>query len=218
MKIIKFILALFFLVSTFKTVYCQVDCNCKYDFERTKQGWVVETDPSTLGAKSVNKSTIKPYCGKSSIQVTLNLSKEIEGHSQGEIRVDLRTHAPGDEIGPLNLDDKIITVYIYFPKEYEGLSHCPNGFQLFAKTVIKHKNRKDEWKSLYSSWYNATGLSEDWMRIRFKITNNPPDDYYIENGFDPTNVSFLGVKFGLGGEAPSNIKFEGDIFVDCVSW
>jgi len=211
-SIICLSLILFLIGAFFQEVYGQ----CRYDFETTEQGWVVESHPSTRGAISVGHSQLKTFSGNHSLMAKLKLSRRPDSLSQGEIRVDLRTDAPGDQFGPLNLAGKVVKVYVYFPKGFEGESNSPNGIQLFAKSIHTDSTGHNEIKSLYGYWKDASGQSGKWLEIKLLISEKPGPGIYIEKGFDPKSIGYIGVKFGIGGN--SNAKFEGDVFIDCVSW
>ena len=86
----------------------KVSGQCLYDFEKTKQGWVFETHHSTRGAVSAKRSKLKSFSAKYSLIVRLELSKNPKHLSQGEIRVDLRSHPPRNKFGPLDLDKKVV--------------------------------------------------------------------------------------------------------------
>lgn len=204
-----FVLGLFF---------CDAYSQFLYDFEMTKQGWVPESDSTTRGVISVNRTNLFHFSGKHCLKITLDLTKKVKGKHQGEIRVDLRTHPPKNQFGPLNLLGKTIKAYIRFPSEFEGESNSPNGIQLFVKSVQKDASGKEIWSSLYGLWYNATGHSNDWMEIHLPITNKTLEGMYKDKHFNPQKVCFVGVKFALGGESSPEVNFKGDVFVDCITW
>lgn len=187
---------------------------CQYDFEEGPSGWVVETHESTRGARSVDDSELKHYRGKSSLKVRLELSKEPDSRSGGEIHVDLKTQGPGDVFGPLDLAGKVVTARIWFPPAFEGEAHSPNGIQIFAKSV-KRESGQEVWGSLYSEWHDAKGHSDSWMRVRLPVTQETEG---VDGPFDPGNVRLIGLKFGLGGQASPSLTFSGEIYVDCVGW
>ncbi len=189
---------------------------CLYDFETTSQGWVVESYSSTRGALSVDQSKLKSFSGNYSLKVTLNLSRIPDSLSQGEIRVDLRSDAPGNQFGPLDLTGKIVWARVYFPKGFEGEANSPNGIQLFAKSVQTDSMGQEQSRSLYGYWKNASGQSGKWVEMKLLISDRPSAGIHVDKGFDPRSIGYIGVKFGVGGR--SNAKFSGDIFVDCISW
>jgi len=188
---------------------------CSYDFEKTRQGWVVETHKDVRGAKSATISDLISFSKQYSLKVTLELSKQSESTSNGEVRVDFRTHPPFEKAGILDLENCSITTYVNFPEEFEGAASSPNGVQLFAKSYEKDSNGNEIWGNLYGRWVNATGMSDEWVDIHLFISKDQDDDIYIKN-FNPKKVCMIGVKFGLGGNAPNDISFIGDVFVDCV--
>ncbi len=105
---------------------------------------------------------------------------------------------------------------MFFPKGFEGDSNASNGIQLFAKSVRVDSKGKEKWSNLYGYWVNAAGQAGDWMKIKLDVSDKKGD--YLDPGFDPKKVRFIGIKFALGGKVPSEVKFSGDILVDCVSW
>lgn len=209
---------LIFILLLIGSNFNEANCECLYDFEKDIQGWAVESHHTTIGASGVELSTIEKFSGDKSLKVKLNLSKESLSHSQGEIRVDLESFAPGDDEGPLNLDNKIVSAYVYLPREFGGESASPNGIQVFAKSVSVDSLGKEQWKSLYGKWYNAIGYSNNWIEVKLLISTKKKKGVYIEEGFDPKSIRFVGIKFALGGKASKNVKFSGDVFVDCISW
>jgi len=198
----------------------QQESQCLYNFENSRQGWVVESHRAVRGEVSsiLEPSKLTAYRGTWSLKLNLDLDKGGKKPSQVEIRVDLRTHAPGDQFGPLNLENKVVRVFVYFPYEFEGESNSPNGIQLFAKSVHKDANGKEHWRSLYGLWYNASGWGKQWLEVRLRISAEGGEGVYIEKGFDPKKVCYIGVKFGLGTNASPNSKFAGDVFLDCIYW
>lgn len=202
----------------------KANSQCRYSFENTREGWVVETDPSSSGVLSVESSKLKNFSGDYGLKANLKLSREPSQPSQGEIRVDLESFAPGNDVGPLDLDGKVVTVWIWFPKTYEGDPKSPNGIQLFAKSVEEDSTGNEQWSSLYGMWINAAGQSTNWMKISLKILGKNQiaqellKKMYVDENFNPKKVRFLGLKFAIGGKASRTTKFSGDIFVDCMSW
>ncbi len=191
---------------------------CLYDFEADRQGWVVESHSSTRGALSAERSNLKFSSGNYSLKVRLNLAKLPDSLSKGEIRVDLRSFAPGDQLGPLDLSGRIVKVKVWFPIEFEGEANSPNGVQLFAKSAHTDSRGQEQTRSLYGIWVDAAGQSGDWLEMKLLISDRPSDGIRVESGFDPKSIRYLGVKFGIGGNTSSKCKFLGDVFVDCVSW
>lgn len=192
-----------------------------YDFEQTIDGWVVETDSSSMGAVSVEQSKLFKYTGEKSLKVACNMQKADTTKTKGEIRVDLEVDPPNNSIqAPINLLNRTVIAYVRFPKEFQGESHSPNGMQVFAKTIIEDTTDQgdDKWPGLYSKWINATGKQENWIKITLTVKDNKLKGQHRDNGFDPTNVSIIGIKFALGDKASMNCKFKGDIFVDHVTW
>lgn len=216
-----FSLNLFIILSVIMAINttCQKNGQNVYDFERTREGWVVESHRAVGGEGTpvLERTELKANCGKYSLKLKLDMDRRGRKPSQAEIRVDLLTHAPGNQKGPLNLENRTVTAYVFFPKEFEGESNSPNGIQLFAKSTHKDKNGKEHWKSLYGRWHNATGSGGDWYRVRIDISANPGDGIYIEKGFNPRKVRYIGVKFALGTNAV-NAHFTGDVFIDCIHW
>lgn len=195
----------------------QADSQCLYDFEQTRQGWVAESHSLTRGALSAKRSRLVAFSGEYSLKAELHLSKEAPEFTQAEIRVDIQSYPPEGMSWPLNFDNTEITVYVYVPEEFEGQAGSPNGIQVFAKSD-KDVMGQTQWRSLYGQWVDAAGQSGDWIEVKLFISDTPRDGIYIEDGFNPKSIRFIGVKFGLGGDASADVTFSGDVFVDCISW
>lgn len=185
---------------------------CRYDFEGSAQGWIHETHESSAGALSAQPSEDQQHRGDRSLKVSLALSQTVPN---GEVHVDLEA---SEEEAPLDLEDKEIVAWVWFLKGFEGNPRSPNGIQLFAKTVYADAAGAEQTGSIYGRWKNASGWSQDWVKLTLRLSNAAQEGVYREDGFDPKRVRIVGVKFGLGGKATADTRFSGDVFVDCVSW
>ena len=109
---------------------------------------------------------------------------------------------------PINLEDVLITVWVYAPGGAAGDPNRPNGVQVFVKD--------QNWLSEYGAWFNLSGYTDRWIPITLTPSRQPPPGVYMDAGFDPSNIIVVGVKIGAGTN--SEATYSGPIYIDGVTW
>lgn len=125
---------------------------------------------------------------------------------RGEIYIDLRYWPPTEALAPLDLSGSTIAVRVILPEGYGGPQWAPSGIQVFVKD--------DQWRSQYGLWVNVANTGGEYTATLSPSASNPVAGMTAE-GFDPTRVRIIGVKFGINDAAIWD--FAGNIIVQCVN-
>lgn len=88
------------------------------------------------------------------------------------------------------------------PKDFVGDPSHPNGVQVFVKD--------SDWKNQYGTWENIQ-RSNTWITVTLSPTKEEISGGYTDKGFDPTNITMIGVKFGMG--TGSDATYDGPLYV-----
>lgn len=166
------------------------------------------------------------------LELTVDLKGNSETHRQGEVFTDLRYpsiyEAATSFKAPVNLAGKTLSAMVFCPVGL-GNDYTPNGLQIFLKSV-KIVDGKEVWSSFYGNWHNIWKNGPDWTAAKelgevkegkwSRVTADLSSKLvygYIDEGFDPTQVSLIGLKVGLNRYAGSGY-FSGKILVDNFGW
>lgn len=172
----------------------------RFGFENGNMGWIVQTYPDSQGVTHAVQSTEQAKICKHSLKLTLDLEGSHKNRSKGEVFVDI----PIQDFG-----GKSLSVWVYVPKAAVGPITHPNGVQVFVKD--------NQNKSEYGVWWEITASKVDsWQRVTLTPGTTAPEGGSMEDGFDPTHIKYVGVKFATG-EASKN-KYSGPVYVDGFDW
>lgn len=119
-------------------------------------------------------TTNKPFMGKGSLELTLEIQRPSKIKQQGEANVDLRhgsnyraskplVFKKSNDGKPLGVDlsGKTITVLVYCGRGTAGDEHTPNGLQIETKSLTI-EDGKEVWRSYYADWKNIWRWSRDY--------------------------------------------------------
>jgi len=114
----------------------------------------------------------------------------------------------------INLADKTVSVYIWFPAEAIGTNTTsPNGFQFFIKNSV--------WGYADSAWNNLTSVHTDtWTKFEWHITTNSSSFNYMASNFDPGDVVYI-MEIGIVYKvisADNRPSSPGYIYIDDFTW
>lgn len=188
----------------------------KYDFESGAMGWYAQDYVDSQACVSVAQSSVQAFEGQFSLECAVRLLGGDANRSKGEVLVavtyDLPSGVSGDvPVEAFNLDGHTIAIWVYPPANSKGDRDRPNGFQVFVKDV--------NFKSEYGVWHNIN-TEDEWMEVTLTISptvpRKGPDQGYMDEGFDPTQIVMIGIKMGAGGG--STQAYDGPIYIDAVDW
>lgn len=187
------------------------DVTSWYHFEEGPMGWECErTAPDVRACQNVQRSTPRPHDGQFSLEIVMNLIPGDATKAKGEAFVSPVSVSTSNPL----LANQTISAWVYLPKEAVGDPNNPNGVHLFVKDM------DDDWRSLYGCWYRAT---EGWMQIWLTVSTDDPQcpngGWYMQPGFDPTNIRAIGVAMGTPETDPDPaFAYQGSIYIDQVDW
>ena len=166
-----------------------------YDFESGTQGWANQTYTDSMAITAAAQSGAQAHSGSFSLAGTTNLIPGDAHNSKGELYVS-RAQA-----NKLNLANTAETVSVFGPTGAAGTNgSSPNGWQMFFKDVNN--------KSWYGTWTNL--VENSWQVLSANIATDTPA--FTDAGFDPTQITTLGVKIGTGGASTGT--YTGLVYVD----
>jgi len=119
--------------------------------------------------------------------------------SKGEIFLDLTSQ----QEFPRNMQGMQITALVKAPAGFLGEGSRPNGAQAFVKDA--------QWRSQYGPWVNVT-QADTWLRVALVV--GAAGAAYTDQGFEPTDVRLVGVKFAIGEGSRS--RYTGPLYVKDV--
>lgn len=119
--------------------------------------------------------------------------------SKGEIFLDLTSQ----QEFPRNMQGMQITALVKAPAGFLGEGSRPNGAQAFVKDA--------QWRSQYGPWVNVT-QADTWLRVALVV--GAAGAAYTDQGFEPTDVRLVGVKFAIGEGSRS--PYTGPLYVKDV--
>lgn len=191
----------------------------QYGFEKLDSEWVIQTDTENLSVMDIHR-VYRPapvYSGQYALQLNVNLIVGDSHLGKGEVFVDVVGHPPLDEsVGPYDLSTKAITCWVNLPAGAIGQTREPwIAFQVFAKDSAYH--------SEYGTWTLVKKTDEgNWVRIDLKPRPYAPKNGYIDKeGFNPKEVSLIGVKIGADEKitsAPTGTSYTGPVYIDACTW
>jgi hypothetical protein len=191
-----------------QTSTCQLDPS-QYGFENEIEIWAARTHGDSQAVSTIGQSkkgTAKFGCY--SLELVVDLAGGHKSKSKGEAYVDINRFPPSGITAPINLEGIQITAWVYMPNAAVGDRNNPNGVQVF----VKDQNGKGE----YGSWFDSLDYTDRWIPIRLIPSKEPPQNGFMDNGFDPTKIVEVGIKIGAG--ANSTATYAGPIYVDGVNW
>jgi hypothetical protein len=183
----------------------------RYGFDEGTMGWVPQTH---IGDQAVIDVQQQIKFGQSSLKLQIELMGKDVQKSKGEVFVNLSSNPPLGTVAPLDLNGKLITMWVYAPSEAIGNPHSPNGVQIFVTDTSD--------RSQYGVWWNLTSDNTDkWTTVTLRPS---PKTSLIEEqrgastntGFDPSNINIVGLK--IGAASTFDKAFMGSIWIDGVSW
>ncbi len=181
----------------------------RYGFESSDVFWVAQTWKDSQAVTAVERSDGKmAKFGCYSLKLAVDLVGGHANKSKGEAYVDMRYFAPTGVKAPVNLDNVLITVWVYVPGGAAGDSDRPNGVQVFVKD--------QNWKNEYGTWFNLPDYTDKWVPINLTPSRQTPRAGYMDEGFDPSKIIVVGVKIGTGTNSVAT--YRGPIYVDGVNW
>ncbi|MCD4785272.1 MAG: cellulase family glycosylhydrolase [Candidatus Eremiobacteraeota bacterium] len=164
--------------------------------------WQAQDHPSSLAVESVIYSN-------GNLILDTNLIGEDSNYASGEVYLNMR-FVPGLESKvPINMSGRKMKITVKVPSGFIGNPDSPNGVQAFVKD--------SNWKSQYSKWENITrikGKLTEYTVSITPITTGIPEGYVTDEGFDPTGIAIIGVKFGIGRN--SSHTYKGPLYVTGV--
>ncbi|MCC6615808.1 MAG: cellulase family glycosylhydrolase [Anaerolineae bacterium] len=189
-----------------------------YSFEDGDMGWFAQDYTNSQACSEVRISDVA-LDGQSSLEMILNLRGGDEHLGQGEALVSLEIHPPQGLTAPVDLEGHTITIWVYAPKSTSssqdargpaGNPDSPNGLQVLVKDA--------EFRNEYGIWQNV--VEGEWNRVTLTVSAQVPERGlsrgYMDPGFDPTQITVIGLKIGTGGG--STAWYEGSIYIDAVGW
>jgi len=196
------------------TVFAPGGDSALYGFELRDGEWVAQTFDDSQAVTAVSRVSSPVYSGNYALRLDVDLVPGDAHRSKGEALVDLIAFEPLDgSVDPYDLHNSTITCWMYLPGEAYQRNHAPwIGFQVFAKD--------SEGRSEYSSWLRVQVTHVDqWRSFQLKPRTYPPPDGYMGKGFNPSDITIIGVKLGVDdGYAEPGISYQGIIYVDSCSW
>jgi len=135
--------------------------------------WKRQTYYDSQGIVKADITNNKPFRGKGSLELSLDINGKSDTHRQGEVFVDLRYIPDYDAIEPVeitrdengkpigvDLSGKTLGALVFCERGTSGSTYAPSGIQLFLKSVDL-KNGKEEWNSYYGNWHNIWQVKRD---------------------------------------------------------
>ena len=172
----------------------------KFGFENGEMGWIVQTYPDSQGVTKLAQSVEQAKICKHSLKLTLDLEGSHKSRSKGEVFVDI----PVQDLG-----GKSLSVWVFIPKTAVGSITHPNGVQVF----VKDNNNKSE----YGTWWEITpSKTGTWQQVTLTPSSTAPAYGSMEDGFDPTHIKYIGVKFATS--EGSKDKYNGSVYIDGFDW
>jgi hypothetical protein len=189
-------------------------------------GFKRQTYHTSQAVTHVDYTTENPYAGDGSLAFTVNAVAGSDTAAQGEVYADLRWppayQAPqplvqqsqnGQRVG-VDLSDATISFRVFCPAGVGGSFHAPNGIQPFVLSLRVDQNGNESWHPCYMTWHNIipataspspTDIREgQWTHISVDMGNTSGFGY-VDPSFTPSQVSIVGVKYGLNANAYSDI-------------
>jgi hypothetical protein len=184
--------------------------NQKYTFDSDDEGFVCQTYTDSRACTNLVQTTAGPSNLSGCLAIDMHLVGGHANYSKGEVYVDmsgnLPTNTPDMEV-PLDLSGKHVETWVYCPAGMKGPGGSPNGVQMLCKD--------SSWKTYYGSW---EAITEDcWFNVSMAPSATAPNHGYVDSGFDPTSIRFIGLKVGTGGSS-SNHNYDGSMYVDAFSF
>jgi len=208
--------------------------------------WKPQRYYDSQGILEADITSEKPYKGAGSLELTLNIGRDTTNRQgevildlrykipnyDAESPVEINTDKEGNPIG-VDLSGKTLAALVFCELGTGGEFKAPNGLQLFAKS-LRIVDGKEVWKSYYGNWHNIWQREKNWHSdprlgyiqegkwgvIRMSIpeldTLKNPKFGEIEEGFDPTNIAAIGLKYGSNAKSRWGISKR--IFVDQLGW
>lgn len=179
------------------------------------------------------KANIESFLGQGCLRLEVDLVGQSEDKRQGEVFVDLRYppiyKASKRFQAPVDLEGKLLYAMVFCPEGSGGDKSAPSGLQLFAKSMVEVDGRV-MWGSFYGDWHNIwsewPGVWVDprlgdvhegrWSLVLSRINREKPPFGVIDDHFDPTQVTALGLKIGLNDSF--NGDYKGSLLIDQFGW
>ena len=185
-----------------------------YGFELRDREWVHQTYKDSQAVIGVSRVGAPVHAGDYALQMDVNLMPFDDHISKGEAFVDVIAFKPLDNsVGPYDMHNSTITCWMYLPHEAYAVNDSPwIGFQVFAKD--------EQSRNEYGSWRRVHVTHVDqWLRVQLSPRPFPPPDGHMDEGFDPSIISYIGVKIGVDEYySKAGTGYRGPVFVDSCSW
>ena len=112
---------------------------------------------------------------------------------------------------PVNLEAKTVRVFVWAPAEAAPSSSQPAWCQIYLKQGVNFAN------------FGRNLLADGWSEVSFDVQSNTgsaiSDGFLsVPSGFDASAVDVIGIRVSLSGAAPADYNFNGNIFVDSLTW
>jgi hypothetical protein len=144
--------------------------------------WQVQDHPGTRGIVAVERRGGR-------LKMMADLVGGDASLASGEVLLDLHYFAGLEDQAPLDLAGRTILVDVKIPFGFFfGEPDLPNGIQVFAKD--------DGWRSQYGTWTNAAKTGK--ITAALTVSADAIPGGWTDDGFDPTKIIMIGVKFGIG--------------------
>ncbi len=174
-------------------------------------GWTCETDPSALGFTE-SHVTIDPQSGRGALRIRTDLIGGHANRSRGAVHLSLIDHWPFACVPPngrttLDLDGVIVRYRIRLPRGSAGSSGAPNTLQLLFKTRVS----ADRWPSMLTA---PVSINSSWEErdIEVAVRVDAGSAAYMDQGFDISDVSLIGLAMTVDARAP--VPIDGVIWLD----
>jgi len=191
--------------------------NCSANFWSNDVPADVRWQPQTDISQAILqvKQSIDQVSFEGSLELQVELNSKDESKSSGEVFIDLRNTPPLGAQAPLNLEGVPITIWVYVPATAAGKPDTPNVMQVFAKSQFLDVN-DNLFKSEYGSWVNLINNTDKWLELSLIPAKTPPLNGYMDEGFDPTKIVFVGIK--IAAQKGADVNYSGPIWISDACW
>jgi len=209
------VLAIWGLIQTIIPAYKYVEwfltpeMRIRFDFEKNNMGWIPQSYVNNWAILAAFHSGQYYNTGSSSLALNLKLIGGDRYLDQGEVYVNMLQTPPEGIVAPLDLEGVQIVMWVKIPKNVVR-SDRVGGMQLFLKD--------EEWRSLYGQYIELDPRSRigEWINLTLVPGKEDLRLVYMSPGFNAKKVIAIGLRIDACGTV--GCIYEGNIFIDSVSW
>lgn len=179
-----------------------------YGFESTDLGWEAQRADDSQAISRVKQTTVMARSGHGALELQVDLDAGNPNKRSGETFINLAANPPIGLVAPFNLEDVPITIWFFVPAAATANTDAFIGVQIFVKDQL--------YRNEYSDWGNLANNTNRWIAFTFVPSRKAPEFGFMDNGFDPTQITIIGFK--IGTKENSSADYSGSVWIDDVCW